>query len=135
MKITKNRLKQIIKEELEAVVNEQSETPSWWRFASRTGFYKSYEDLVAKGKFNVEKDIIDAGAEKQFRGYLASTFDDITDKQDPFPKEQIVALTQKFSAAQPVIKGIAYQIGSDARNSNDKEKQRSAMKGIAAILG
>ena len=135
MKITKNRLKQIIKEELEAVVNEQRETPSWWSFASPTGFYKSYEELVAKGKSNVEKDVIDAGAAKQFRGYLASIFSDITDKKDAFPKEQIVALTQKFSSAKPVIKGIAYQIGNDARYSDDKEKQRSAMKAILAMLG
>jgi hypothetical protein len=134
MKTLMENWNRFVNEEEEAV-NEERETPSWWSHASRTGFYKSYEDLVAKGKFNVEKDIIDAGAEKQFRGYLASIFDDITDKQDPFPKEQIVALTQKFSAAQPVIKGIAYQIGNDARYSDDKEKQRTAMKAILAMLG
>jgi hypothetical protein len=134
MKITKNRLKQIIKEELEAAVNEERETPSWWRFASPTGFYKSYEDLVAKGKFNVEKDVAtDSGAGKQFKGYILSIFQDITDRQDPIPKTE--PIVQKFLSADPMIKGIAYQIGNDARYSDDKEKKRTAMKAILAMLG
>jgi heterodisulfide reductase subunit B len=128
MKITRRQLRRIIRESL----NEQSETPDWWRHVSSTGFYKSYDDLVARGKFNVEKDIIDARAAKQFKSYILRIYQDITDKNDPIPK--LDPIVQKFSSAKPEIKGMAYEIGGDAHYSGDKEKQRAAMKAILALL-
>ena len=47
MKITKTRLKQIIKEELESVVSEQDGVPSW-PADRQTGLFQSVEAVMKK---------------------------------------------------------------------------------------
>ena len=130
MKITKRQLRSIIRE----AINERSGPPEWWQYASRSGLYKSYDALVDKGKARLKRGTpTEPGAGKMFKGYLASIFDDITDKEDPFPK--VDPIVQKFLSAKPEIKGMAMEIGFEARYSDDKETQRQAMKAILSMLG
>ena len=132
MKLTKTRLKQIIKEELESVVSEQDGVPSWWPAVSQTGLFQSVDAVMKKGNFEA-KELNAKGFQDKVR-QLVSMLAQPGDEDEGTSK----TLTQKFvnvAKSKPVLAGVAQAVAEGGFYSKDKQVQRQALKAIAAILG
>jgi hypothetical protein len=148
MKITKQRLKQIIKEELETLINEQD--VSWWSSVSK--FFPNVETAKKRGQFRA-KGIIEDGAEvslRRFKNYLRDIMRDVDEdegKAKPFkpgddPTKEVISPEEKvlhdgFLKAfktQPVITGIAMEILFNVYMDGGIQEKREALKSLNALL-
>ena len=148
MKITKTRLKQIIKEELESVINEQS--VSWWSSVAK--FFPNVETAIKKGKFSA-KSIQEDGPEsafKRFKGYIREMLSDLAvdrganeplpDNYDP-TKETISDEEKilhdgflKALKSEPVKAGVAFLIANKATYAEDIQTKREALSSLNKLL-
>ena len=148
MKITKTRLKQIIKEELGALINEQD--APWWPSVAK--FFPNVETAKKRGQVRA-KGIIEDGAErslKRFKDYVLQTMSAVIEdggKAEPFkpgddPTKEVISPEQKvlndgFLKAiktQPVIAGIAMEIAFKGYMNRDIQGKREALKSLNALL-
>ena len=148
MKITKTRLKQIIKEELGTLINEQD--APWWSSVAK--FFPNVEAAKKRGQVRA-KEISEYGAKvslKRFKDYVLQTMSAVIEdegKAEPFkpgddPTKEVISPEQKvlndgFLKAiktQPVIAGIAMEIAFKGYMNRDIQGKREALKSLNALL-